>query len=77
MSRIGKQPIAIPTGVTITVGDSEITVRAPKVHSTSHSAQHHYQGRRRQIIVTRKDDEANSKAWHGLQRSLLIMPFKA
>ena len=30
MSRIGKQPIEIPAGVTITVGDSEITVAGPK-----------------------------------------------
>ena len=30
MSRIGKQPIDIPAGVTITVGDKEITVAGPK-----------------------------------------------
>ncbi|MBR5939118.1 50S ribosomal protein L6, partial [Candidatus Saccharibacteria bacterium] len=30
MSRIGKQPIEIPAGVTITVGDKEITVAGPK-----------------------------------------------
>ena len=30
MSRIGKQPIAVPAGVTITVGDKDITVAGPK-----------------------------------------------
>ena len=30
MSRIGKQPIVVPAGVTITVGDKEITVAGPK-----------------------------------------------
>ena len=30
MSRIGKQPVEIPAGVTITVGESEITVAGPK-----------------------------------------------
>ena len=29
MSRIGKQPIAIPAGVTITVGEQDITVAGP------------------------------------------------
>lgn len=72
MSRIGKQPIAIPTGVTITVGDSEITVAGPKGSLNvliQPNTTTKVEGD--QIIVTRKDDEANSKAWHGLQRSLL------
>ena len=30
MSRIGKLPVEIPAGVTITVGDKEITVAGPK-----------------------------------------------
>ena len=72
MSRIGKQPIAIPAGVTITVGDKDITVAGPKgslivplqtnvkVAVTDN-----------QIIVTRDNDEPKSRAWHGLQRALL------
>ena len=72
MSRIGKQPIEIPTGVTITVGDSEITVAGPKgslivpvQQNTKTSVE---DGK---AIVTRIDDEPKSRAWHGLQRALL------
>ena len=72
MSRIGKQPIVVPAGVTITVGDKEITVAGPKgslnvpVQQNTKTA---VEGDR--IVVTRKDDEPESRAWHGLQRALL------
>lgn len=72
MSRIGKQPIDIPAGVTITVGDKEITVAGPKgslvvpVQPNTKT-----EVKDTQIIVTRKDDEPKSRAWHGLQRALL------
>ena len=72
MSRIGKQPIDIPTGVTITVGDKEITVAGPKgslivpVQDNTKT-----EVKDNQIIVTRKNDEPKSRAWHGLQRALL------
>ena len=72
MSRIGKLPVDIPAGVTITVGESEITVAGPKgtlqvpvqQNTTTQVVEN-------QIIVTRKYDEPESKAWHGLQRALL------
>lgn len=72
MSRIGKQPIAIPTGVTITVGDTEITVAGPK-GSLTVPVQPNTSTKvvENNIIVTRKDDELKSRAWHGLQRSLI------
>ena len=72
MSRIGKQPIDIPAGVTITVGDSEITVAGPKG-----SLNVPVQPKTKVAIdgnvltVTREDDEPNSRAWHGLQRALI------
>jgi len=72
MSRIGKLPVDIPAGVTITVGESEITVAGPKgtlqvpvQQNTSTKVEGN------QIIVTRADDEPKSRAWHGLQRALL------
>lgn len=72
MSRIGKLPVDVPAGVTITVGDSEITVAGPKgtlsvpvQQNTSTKVEDN------KIIVTRKDDEQKSRAWHGLQRALL------
>ena len=72
MSRIGKQPIEIPAGVTITVGDKEITVAGPKgslVVPVQPQTETKVEGT--QIVVTRKDDEPKSRAWHGLQRALL------
>ena len=72
MSRIGKQPIDIPTGVTITVGDTEITVAGPKgqlIVPVQTNTTTTVEGS--QAIVTRKDDEPKSRAWHGLQRALL------
>ena len=72
MSRIGKQPIEIPSGVTITVGDEVITVAGPKgtlevpiQENTTTKVEEN------KIVVTRKDDEPKSRAWHGLQRALL------
>ena len=72
MSRIGKQPIEIPAGVTITVGDKEITVAGPKgslVVPVQPQTETKVEGA--QIVVTRKDDEPKSRAWHGLQRALI------
>ena len=72
MSRIGKQPIEIPAGVTITVGDKEITVAGPKgslVVPVQPETTTKVEGS--QIIVTRANDEPKSRAWHGLQRALL------
>ena len=72
MSRIGKQPVAIPAGVTITVGDSEITVAGPKgtllvpVQPKTKSVVED-----NQVVVTRENDEPKSRAWHGLQRALI------
>lgn len=72
MSRIGKQPIAIPTGVTITVGDKDITVAGPKgqlIVPLQENVKVAVEDN--QIVVTRVDDEPKSRAWHGLQRALL------
>ncbi len=72
MSRIGKLPVDIPAGVTITVEDSEITVAGPKgtlkVPVQQNTTTKVEEGK---IVVTRKDDQPESRAWHGLQRALL------
>jgi len=72
MSRIGKLPIAIPSGVTITVGDTEIVVAGPK--GTLKVAQQtgivvNVEGD--SVVVTRTSDDRTVRAKHGLQRSLL------
>ena len=72
MSRIGKLPIAIPTGVTITVGSNDITVEGPKGKLTvPHLSDVTVKSENGEITVTRKDDERTAKAQHGLQRALL------
>ena len=72
MSRIGKQPIAIPAGVTITVGETEITVAGPKGSLTVPVQKNTKTSLEGNVLtVTRVDDEPESRAWHGLQRALL------
>ncbi len=72
MSRIGKLPIQIPSGVTITVGDDSITVVGPKGQLVvPHLSDVTVTLEDGFAIVTRKDDERIAKAQHGLQRALL------
>ena len=72
MSRIGKLPIDIPTGVTITVDSDVIKVTGPKGELTvPHLSDVTVALEGTQAIVTRKDDERIAKAQHGLQRALL------
>lgn len=72
MSRIGKLPIEVPSGVTITVGSDEITVEGAKgklvVPHLSDVTVTLEDGK---AIVTRKNDEKIAKSQHGLQRALL------
>ena len=72
MSRIGKLPIAIPSGVTITVDPNEITVAGPKgtlKQFTMPGVTVAQEGD--QIVVTRANDEPKNRAKHGLMRALL------
>jgi len=72
MSRIGKLPIDVPSGVTITVGEDEISVKGAKGELTvPHLSNVTVTVEGTQAIVTRKDDERVSRAQHGLQRALL------
>lgn len=72
MSRIGKQPIAIPAGVTITVDDAAITVKGPKgelSQFTMPGVNVKVEGE--EIIVTRDSDEKVHRSKHGLMRTLV------
>ncbi len=72
MSRIGKLPIDVPTGVTITVDSDVVSVKGPKGELTVPRLSDVTVAQDgTQIIVTRKDDEFIAKAQHGLQRSLI------
>lgn len=72
MSRVGKLPIKVPSGVTITVDDNEITVAGSKgtlKQFTMPGITVAQDGD--QVIVTRVDDEAVHRAKHGLMRALI------
>jgi large subunit ribosomal protein L6 len=72
MSRIGKLPIQIPSGVTITVDTDALTVVGPKGQLVvPHLSDVTVSLEDGQAIVTRKDDQRIAKAQHGLQRALL------
>ena len=72
MSRIGRQPIVIPAGVTAKVDGREVTVTGPKgslsmtiVEPISVAEEDGA------LVVTRPDDERDSRARHGLTRTLV------
>jgi large subunit ribosomal protein L6 len=72
MSRIGKLPISIPSGVTITVDSDAITVKGAKGELiVPHLSDVTVSQEDGNIIVARNDDERIAKSQHGLQRTLL------
>lgn len=73
MSRIGRQPIPLPKGVTVTIGDDNtVTVKGPKGTLTKRL---HPEMRLEQadgtLLVQRPTDERRHRALHGLTRALL------
>jgi large subunit ribosomal protein L6 len=72
MSRIGRAPVAIPTGVTVTIEGRDVTVTGPKGTLNMQVA---VPIEVRQddgvITVTRPSDEGEMRALHGLSRSLI------
>jgi large subunit ribosomal protein L6 len=72
MSRIGKLPIQIPSGVTITVADDAITVVGSKGQLVvPHLSDVTVKVEDGNAVVARNNDERIAKAQHGLQRALL------
>jgi large subunit ribosomal protein L6 len=73
MSRIGKAPIAIPAGVTVTVSDKNlVTVKGPKGElSQQVDSDITVKEEDGNIVVTRATEQKKHKALHGLYRSLL------
>ncbi|THV35662.1 50S ribosomal protein L6 [Glycomyces buryatensis] len=73
MSRIGKQPIQVPSGVDITIDGATVTVKGPKGQLARElpepiGIEKSEDGL---IQVTRPNDERKSRALHGLARSLV------
>jgi large subunit ribosomal protein L6 len=72
MSRIGRMPVAVPAGVTVTVEGSRITVKGPRgTLARQLPAEMVVEQNDGQLTVTRPSDEQNHRALHGLTRSLV------
>ena len=72
MSRIGRKPINIPAGVEVKINGSEVTVKGPKGSLTqSFSPKMNIAQEGAEILVTRPNDEKESRSLHGLTRTLL------
>lgn len=72
MSRIGKKPIAVPSGVEVTIGKSQIDVKGPKgTLSTPMHDRIEVAKDGDDVVVTRADESRIARAQHGLRRTLL------
>jgi large subunit ribosomal protein L6 len=72
MSRIGKEPISIPDGVTVEIADGRVTVRGPKgVLEQDVSSEMRIVLEDGVVRVERPSDERSHRALHGLTRSLI------
>lgn len=72
MSRIGKQPIAVPAGVTVTIKKNEVTVKGPKGElKDTFNPDISIKEEDGQLIVERPTDQRHHRALHGLTRALL------
>ena len=72
MSRIGKKPIEIPAGVTITVNNGNVTVTGPKGElSRQFNTEIAVTIEENVVTVTRPSDEKEHRALHGTTRALI------
>ncbi|MFL6070689.1 MAG: 50S ribosomal protein L6 [Actinomycetes bacterium] len=73
MSRIGKLPIPVPSGVDVSIEGQDVTVKGPK-GTLNHTIVEPLTVERAdtgEVVVNRPDDERLSKSLHGLTRSLV------
>ena len=73
MSRIGKQPVPVPSGVDVTINGRNVSVKGPKGTLTLDISEPITvdRGDDGAIVVTRPDDERRSRSLHGLSRTLV------
>ena len=73
MSRIGRLPVPVPAGVDVTINGNEVTVKGPKGTLSRTIAQPLSVTRQEDgtILVTRPNDERESRSLHGLSRTLI------
>jgi large subunit ribosomal protein L6 len=72
MSRIGKVPVPVPAGVDVAIDGANVTVKGPK-GTLSHTVAAPIEVAQEDgtLVVTRPDDERQSRSLHGLTRTLL------
>ncbi len=73
MSRIGRLPIAVPSGVEVSIDGSQVTVKGPK-GTLSHTVVEPIAVTRDEdgtLVVTRPNDERDARSRHGLTRTLI------
>jgi large subunit ribosomal protein L6 len=73
MSRIGRLPVLVPSGVEVTIDGQQVTVKGPK-GTLSHTVAEPItvsKGDDGALQVNRPDDERTSKSLHGLSRTLI------
>jgi large subunit ribosomal protein L6 len=74
MSRIGKKPVAIPSGVKVAITGCDITVEGPKgkLNWTHHpDVTVVVDDDAKQVVITRDNDERLARSLHGLTRALI------
>ncbi|MBP8776404.1 MAG: 50S ribosomal protein L6 [Bacteroidaceae bacterium] len=72
MSRIGKLPISIPAGVTVTLKDNVVTVKGPKGELVQEvNPLINVEVKENEIELTRSNEDKQERAFHGLYRSLI------
>ena len=73
MSRIGKQPIQIPSGVEVSIDGQQVSVKGPKGTLDLKVAEPITVARSEDgaIVVTRPDDDRHNRSLHGLSRTLV------
>lgn len=71
MSRIGRKPVAIPSGVKVAVGDNNVSVEGKAKLSIAIPPKVTVEVQESQVVVNRLDDTRESGAMQGLARSLI------
>jgi len=72
MSRIGKKPVTVPAGVTVTIDGTHVSVKGPKGElSRSFSDLLTISQEGEEVLVTRNDETKESNAQQGLTRTLI------
>jgi large subunit ribosomal protein L6 len=75
MSRVGKQPVAIPAGVKVSIKDGQVFVEGPKGQKLAQSVHRNMRvvldEKAKVVRVERPDNDRQNRALHGLTRSLI------